>query len=402
MNVGHMIGRGILGAIVLGCICISAVFAFEFGSAKGETPVHQWAFGLAGGGLDLLKAALPIIAAGAAAARQRAKGRLAWLAFTVLTIMSLWCAWGTTAGQLAERIGNKAVEASKQDGAKGKLERLKAERDGMRFDRADDATVKAAEGAVAAAQAAVEQECGTVGRNCRKRQEEAREARATHTKALADRVATARHRELTAQIEAAEAILDTVDTKKLTVDADPQAASIAKATGWNADAIAAFSHLLFAVGIEIGSGLGLWLVFGHGEPKHREPDIVEAQAPAPAPAVTLPADAPLLPDSSLELRARFFRECVKVEKGEEIAGKRMYRAYAAFAESRGEQPMSATAFGMDSPMGALKHKTNRGVVYRNCAFVPGAVVELPEPERAPVLEMGKPQLRLVSHNLAPA
>ena len=110
----------------------------------------------------------------------------------------------------------------------------------------------------------------------------------------------------------------------------------------------------------------------------------------------------MLADSALEIRARFFRECVTVERGSDITGKRMYRAYAAYAEGLGAQPMSPTAFGMDNPMGALKHKTNRGVVYRNCAFIPGTVLETSEPERAPVLEAGKPQLRLVASAPAPA
>jgi hypothetical protein len=398
MNAGHIIGRGILGAIVLGCICISAVFAFEFGWSKGETSVHRWAFGLAGGGLDLLKAALPILAAGSAS---RLKSRLSWAAFSLLTVMSLWCAWGTTAGQLAERMGNKAVETSKQTGAQGRLESAKAERASMKFDYADDATVRAAEDAVETARAAAAQECDRVGTNCRKRRAEENDARARLTKVMSDRTATKRHADLSAKIDAAESALDAVDTKKLAMDADPQAASIAKATGWSEAAIAAFSHLLFAIGIEVGSGLGLWLVFGHGDEKRRGPDVVAVVAQAEP--VKAPADTPLLQDSIMEIRAKFFRECVKVEKGPEISGKRMHRAYVGFCERLGEAPMSQTAFGMDSPLDALKHKTNRGIVYRNCAFVAGMVDEVVEaPVARPEIVHEPVKLRLVAYNAAPA
>jgi hypothetical protein len=397
MNAGHIIGRGILGTIVLGCICISAVFAFEFGWSKGETSVHRWAFGLAGGGLDLLKAALPILAASAAT---RLRSRLSWAAFSLLTVMSLWCAWGTTAGQLAERMGNKAVENSKQAGAHGRLESAKAERAGMKFDYADDATVRAAEDAVETAKTAAAQECDRVGTNCRKRRAEENDARARLTKVTSDRTATKRHAELSAKIEAAENALDAVDTKKLAMDADPQAASIAKATGWSEAAIAAFSHLLFAIGIEVGSGLGLWLVFGHGQEKRREPEIIEVTTQAEP--VKAPSDTPMLPDSALEIRAKFFKDCVNVEKGPEISGKRMYKAYVAFAEGLGEHPMSQTAFGMDSPLDALKRKTNRGIVYRNCAFVPGMVVEAAERKAEVRPEVVRPTLRLVADNALPA
>ena len=55
---------------------------------------------------------------------------------------------------------------------------------------------------------------------------------------------------------------------------------MAKVIGADQDLIAALSHVLFAVAIELGSGVGFWLVFGHGAPGARRD---EAQAAPPQP-----------------------------------------------------------------------------------------------------------------------
>ena len=41
---------------------------------------------------------------------------------------------------------------------------------------------------------------------------------------------------------------------------------MAKAIGADQNVIAALSHAVFATAIELGSGVGFWLVFGHGAP----------------------------------------------------------------------------------------------------------------------------------------
>ena len=47
-----------------------------------------------------------------------------WLVFTVLTGLSLWCAYGTTATQLAVKFANQAVASTTQATKQGKLDRL--------------------------------------------------------------------------------------------------------------------------------------------------------------------------------------------------------------------------------------------------------------------------------------
>src|ERR1700674_1756372 len=100
---GRAISQSVLGLIVLVCIGVSMFFAFEFGWGKAASEQFAIAYGLASGGLDLFKARLPLIPPSTG---NKARRRLSWAAFVFLTGMSLFCAFGTTAGQLAEKFAN--------------------------------------------------------------------------------------------------------------------------------------------------------------------------------------------------------------------------------------------------------------------------------------------------------
>ena len=100
-----------------------------------------------------------------------------------LTGLSLWCAYGTTATQLAEKFANQAVASTAQSSKKTTLDRLRKQRDALTFTETSAEAVKTAQGAVSTA--------------------------------------------------------------------------------------AALSHAVFAISIELGSGVGFWLVFGHGAPGRR-------------------------------------------------------------------------------------------------------------------------------------
>ena len=116
--------RALMGIAVLGCIAASATFAFEFGWTRGATEVHRWTYALAGVALDLLKAGLPIFGAMAWHESKPARSFACWLVFLVLTGLSLWCAYGTTATQLAEKFADQAVASTDQATKQGKLDRL--------------------------------------------------------------------------------------------------------------------------------------------------------------------------------------------------------------------------------------------------------------------------------------
>ena len=159
--------------------------------------------------LDLLKSGLPIF--GALAWHERKPGRAAacWMVFTVLTGLSLWCAYGTTATQLAERIANKAVAGTAQQDNRDTLKRLRDQRDALSFTETSAEAVETAEAAVTAAteQAAAERAGGGCKDLCRQREGEERAAREALRKAQENRANTAKAAELDGKIEAVEEVV---------------------------------------------------------------------------------------------------------------------------------------------------------------------------------------------------
>ena len=192
--------------------------------------------------------------------------------FLVLTCLSLWCAYGTTATQLAEKFADQAVASMGQTSKQTALDRLRKQRDELVFTETSAEAVKTAEDAVAtaAARAADEKKRGGCGEVCKQWEKNEQTARAALLKAQTDRAATVKAAALDAKIAAAEAALAAVDVRAAVKEADPQSASMAKAIGADQNLIAALSHAVFAVAIELGSGVGFWLVFGHGAPTRRE------------------------------------------------------------------------------------------------------------------------------------
>src|SRR6185503_16500212 len=253
--------RLLMAVAVLGCIAASATFAFEFGWTRGVSDVHRWTYALAGVALDLLKSGLPIFGALAWHDSKPARSIACWLVFAVLTCLSLWCAYGTTATQLAEKFADQAVASIGQTSKQTVLDRLRKQRDALSFTDTSDEAVKTAEDAVATAvaRAADEKKRGGCGEVCKKWEKDEQTARAVLLKAQADRAATIKAADLDAKAAAAEAALAAVDVRAAIKEADPQSASMAKAIGADQNLIAALSHVVFAVAIELGSGVGFWL-----------------------------------------------------------------------------------------------------------------------------------------------
>src|SRR5262249_40020306 len=164
-----IIFRLLMAIAVLACIFASATFAFEFGWTRGATDVHRWTYAFAGVALDLLKSGLPLLAATAWHERRPARSFACWVVFVVLTSLSLWCAYGTTATQLAEKFANQAVAQSDLSTRRATLDRLRGQRDALKFTETSEETVRTAEATVATAadQAAAERARGGCKDLCR-------------------------------------------------------------------------------------------------------------------------------------------------------------------------------------------------------------------------------------------
>ena len=250
--------RLLMALAVLGCIAASATFAFEFGWTRGATDVHRWTYALAGVALDLLKAGLPIFGALAWHESKPARAFACWMVFTVLTGLSLWCAYGTTATQLAEKFANQAVASTSQTSKQTTLDRLRLQRRcppvHRNFGRGrQDGPGSSLHRDRAGRRRTTRGGCKDL---CRQREAEERTAREALLKAQENRAATIKAAELDGKIAAAEHALSQVDVKTATMQADPQSAGMAKVIGADQNLIAALSHAVFAISIELGSGVG--------------------------------------------------------------------------------------------------------------------------------------------------
>jgi hypothetical protein len=124
---------------------------------------------------------------------------------------------------------------------------------------------------------------------------------------------------------------------------DPQFASMAKAIDADQNLIAAISHAFFAFSIELGSGVGFWLIFGHGSPNRRREEI-ELAGLVPvdrAGAVDLKA----FDEKPEEIIARFFLEAVRPRLNGRVQSGVMWAAYKQWCAGRGYSAVSHAMFG---------------------------------------------------------
>ena len=276
-----MIGGKILGGLaVLFCVAASATFAFEFGWLRGSSSVHQWTYALAAVALDLLKPALPVMAAAALATvpRQWAKVGWCWTGFGLLTSLSLLCAFGMTATQLAEKVAEKFAITSQESNRASVLDELRRQRRSLPsyMPLSDGGVITAQKVAdTAAAQRLAECDASRGGRgaHCRDREADERLALAALAKAQTDKAITDQAAALDAKIAAAEGALSQVDMRAAHREADPQSAALASLTGYDQTKVAAILQIVLAVAVEFGSGVGFWLVFGHGPRRRHEDDV---------------------------------------------------------------------------------------------------------------------------------
>jgi hypothetical protein len=338
--------RGLMAIAVLACIAASATFAWEFGWTRGATDVHRWTYAVAGVALDLLKSGLPILGAVAWHEQKPARSGACWLVFAVLTTLSLWCAYGTTATQLAEKFADRAVAQSTLSSRQATLDRLRGQRDALVFVETTEEMVETARRAVATAHEQVEAEKARNGCKeiCREREKDERAATAALQKAQSDRASTTKVAELDGKIAAAEAALNAVDRKEAVKEADPQSASMAKAVGADRNIIAALSHAFFAIAIELGSGVGFWLVFGHGAPKQKREEEASSKALVPIDP-SPPQRLYAIDETPAEIIERFILEAVRPALGRRVQSLAVWSAYTRWCAARGIDAVSHSRIG---------------------------------------------------------
>ena len=231
----------------------------------------------------------------------------------------------------------------------------------------------------AADQVKTERDRGGCKDICRQREADERTALEALRKTQADRATTIKAAQLDASIAEAEAELGKVDVSAAVKETDPQSASMAKAIGADQDLIAALSHVLFAVAIELGSGVGFWLVFGHGGPGARRD---EAQAAATSTALVPidrsgAQDLEIIDETPADMIERFFLEVVRPRLNGRVQSLAVWSAYGRWCADRSRESLSHAMFGRLARW--RKDRIGGTVWYLDCELAEGYRDPAPSP-----------------------
>jgi hypothetical protein len=328
--------------IAVGFIAVSTVMAARFGYSLGASEVDRWLYAFAGGLADVLKAFLPLLIVLAWLSGQYARCFAGAVLFVVFTGYSVTSSFGLAAIQSADKLGEHAAASTTYKDLRSDLARLMDQRAKLDAEPVADNAEALAQTAVEQADASVSSECGKRGPECRRLESIARTKR-DELAAIVAAMATAKAAaDLDAKIEAARLALGKVDAGVADKDADPQSAAIAKATGKSQDSVRMVLHGLIAAVVELGSGLGLYVVFGHhGRPpeamQQGNTPMVDAIAPPIGDVITIegPSDA----------IGRFMLEKVRPVEGARVAASDLFAAYDSWSVEQGLSPVSVALFG---------------------------------------------------------
>jgi hypothetical protein len=290
-----------------------------------------WACGLFASSLDFAKAAILIVTADYRAVQRRT----AAFAFLVLTVMSLWAAGGNILNQQRDRAADKATATTEYDRKDTELKRLVDRRRALSFEETTETTVTAARKRAEDAERQRALECdgsrGKAGNICRDREADKRRADDAVVAAEREKGKTDDAHALNRQIAGIQGWLDD-NRDKLRKKSEVAAA----------ESLSLIDAVIFALAVELGSGLLPWLMFGHGR---REENIAATLAP--------------VPDTDEIIRQRFFDQAVLPSKGKHVTATNMHRAYVLWCRDHGHTPMSPQDFGRDSPRTKRKVGTVR-------------------------------------------
>ena len=160
---------------------------------------------------------------------------------------------------------------------------------------------------------------------------------------------------------------------------------MAKAIGADQDLIAALSHVLFAVAIELGSGVGFWLVFGHGGPGARRDEAQAATSTALVPIDRSGAqDLQVIDETPADTIERFFLEVVRPRLNGRVQSLAVWSAYKQWCADRGQASLSHALFGRIARW--RKHRIGGAVWYLDCELAERYRDLAPSPK--PLLPLG--------------
>lgn len=357
------------GAVAL-CLAILSISAnATFGSLL-TTGSERWLYAVLFGSLDILKTLLPLIAAAAFVAGVRTKAIAALSIFGVLTVLSLTASIGLYATSKNEMVGDAKAARARYANAVAARDKAQADVDAL-------GQVRPA-GDIAA-------DMGTLRRDHRYDRsdrcanatvKDSRELCAKLDQLQGEAEKAGEFKRLSKVLAAARVKVDQLDVGAAMKAIDPQAEQLAKlvslATPVTPENVRTALAVLIAVLVELGSGLGPWLVAPVASVRKTK-SYENACRPDPAaePAEQRPDAPPEVPpaDGDECLVARWATKALVKRRGSFVRAVEARDAFKAWCAGAGVEPLNPTAFGKAMrAAGFVGRKVGGGMRYEGIAL----------------------------------
>lgn len=389
---------GVLGILAAGVLlAVSAAMNWQFGVSLGRTEFDGQIYGAASAAADCMKALLPFFLFAAIKNRAWSQAVASLLVWTIVTAYSLTSSFGYAALNRFDVAGERAHEKTLYNDLSSDLARAKeqlgwvpqhrpagtvrAEIDGVKGERRWELSKGCTDVTTAKSRVLCEKYHGLVSEL-----------------ASAEQAAV-----LEARIAEVQGNLAQLNSASVMSEADPQAAVIAKLTGFELDQVQLAMTLFVALLLEIGSGFGMYIAFSqwriYERPAPAAPVLAQASVapvemtppsvvPVAVPAaiekprsgandnVDKPAAVPqrlMAPENDVE---RYYKEKIETQDGSSLTATALYEDYCAWCEEQQKEPLALPTFGRDfGELGIQKAKVAGRVRYIGIALRPGKELE---------------------------
>ncbi len=369
---------GVVAASVL--LLVSASMNFTFGYSLGKTVQESYILGAGSVGADILKALIPFLVLYALKHRswmQAAAGILVW---TICTAYSLTSSLGFAAHNRADTVGERTIAATQYADLRDRLKAVNTKLGWIPQHRSVaevDADINAIINKRIKKGRFRGKTIGQVTKNFTNTSWYSRKY-GDQVLNLRKELAIAKNAE---KLEAEKAMLsrklEHTSTSAVTT-ADPQQAILSELTGLSAEKVKLGLVVLLSMLVEIGSGLGFFVVLGGDKAKARrikakaeakaqaEVEAVAAKTekkveakpekrvvtkpavearPAPVANDNVPSRRPTVPLISSNELKDYYVDRIEMQDGTSITASALYEDYCSWAESRNKEPMTLPAFG---------------------------------------------------------
>lgn len=384
---------GVLGVVAAGVLLVvSAAMNYRFGLSLGKTELDGQIYGSASAAADVMKALVPFFLFSAIRNKAWSQAAASMLVWAVVMAYSLTSAFGHAALNRFDVAGQRVHQSQVYDQTRSELARakeqlgwipqhrpmmaVKSDIEGMKGHKRWQSTKACTEATYSKSIAFCDEYRGLV----------AELASAEKADALDKRIV------------AASATLAGFKGGSVNTQADPQAAVLAKLTGFQVEDIQLAMTVFIALLLEVGSAFGMYIAFSQWR-------IYDAHTPAApkmatvstaAAAVAVTEDKPLVPVAIEKPRSgandnpteeetvavaptrlvapendveRFYKENVETQDGSSLTATALYEDYCAWCEEQEKEPLALPTFGREfGELGIQKAKIAGRVRYIGIAL----------------------------------